>query len=139
MFKFTDLKMIDIFKQCEYEVSISDVTLWLKKEEDPLQVEISDLELATFLNGFIIEKRGKREGPQPEAEVRLSNNMILRKMKIACDLKADDILDMCNAINKTIGKHELSAFFRKPDHRSYRPCMDQYLRNFFNALQLKLR
>ena len=139
MFKFTDLKMIDIFKQCEYEVSISDVTLWLKKEEDPLQVEISDLELATFLNGLIIEKRGKREGPQPETEVRLSNNMILRKMKIACDLKADDILDMCNAINKTIGKHELSAFFRKPDHRSYRPCMDQYLRNFFNALQLKLR
>jgi uncharacterized protein YehS (DUF1456 family) len=139
MFKFTDLKMIEIFKQCEYEVSISDVTLWLKKEEDPLQVEISDLELATFLNGLIIEKRGKREGPQPEAEVRLSNNMILRKMKIACDLKADDILDMCNAINKTIGKHELSAFFRKPDHRSYRPCMDQYLRNFFNALQLKLR
>ena len=139
MFKFTDLKMIDIFKQCEYEVSISDVTLWLKKEEDPLQVEISDLELATFLNGLIIEKRGKREGPQPEAEVRLSNNMILRKMKIACDLKADDILDMCNAINKNIGKHELSAFFRKPDHRSYRPCMDQYLRNFFNALQLKLR
>ena len=139
MFKFTDLKMIEIFKQCEYEVSISDVTLWLKKEEDPLQVEISDLELATFLNGLIIEKRGKREGPQPETEVRLSNNMILRKMKIACDLKADDILDMCNAINKTIGKHELSAFFRKPDHRSYRPCMDQYLRNFFNALQLKLR
>tara|TARA_B110000459_G_scaffold201039_1_gene250821 strand:+ start:60 stop:479 length:420 start_codon:yes stop_codon:yes gene_type:complete len=139
MFKFTDLKMIDIFKQCEYEVSISDVTLWLKKEEDPLQVEISDLELATFLNGLIIEKRGKREGPQPEAEVRLSNNMILQKMKIACDLKADDILDMCNAINKNIGKHELSAFFRKPDHRSYRPCMDQYLRNFFNALQLKLR
>ena len=139
MFKFTDLKMIEIFKQCEYEVSISDVTLWLKKEEDPLQVEISDLELATFLNGLIIEKRGKREGPQPEAEVRLSNNMILQKMKIACDLKADDILDMCNAINKTIGKHELSAFFRKPDHRSYRPCMDQYLRNFFNALQLKLR
>tara|TARA_B110000858_G_C17655359_1_gene404659 strand:+ start:279 stop:698 length:420 start_codon:yes stop_codon:yes gene_type:complete len=139
MFKFTDLKMIDIFKQCEYEVSISDVILWLKKEEDPLQVEISDLELATFLNGLIIEKRGKREGPQPEAEVRLSNNMILQKMKIACDLKADDILDMCNAINKNIGKHELSAFFRKPDHRSYRPCMDQYLRNFFNALQLKLR
>ena len=139
MFKFTNLKMIEIFKQCEYEVSISDVTLWLKKEEDPLQVEISDLELATFLNGLIIEKRGKREGPQPETEVRLSNNMILRKMKIACDLKADDILDMCNAINKTIGKHELSAFFRKPDHRSYRPCMDQYLRNFFNALQLKLR
>ena len=139
MFKFTDLKMIEIFKQCEYEVSISDVTLWLKKEEDPLQVEISDLELATFLNGLIIEKRGKREGPQPETEVRLSNNIILRKMKIACDLKADDILDMCNAINKNIGKHELSAFFRKPDHRSYRPCMDQYLRNFFNALQLKLR
>jgi uncharacterized protein YehS (DUF1456 family) len=99
--------------------------------------KITDKELAIFLNGLIIEKRGKREGPQPEPEDPLTNNMILRKLKIALDLKTDDILDLFALIDKKISKHELSAFFRHPDNKSYRDCMDQYLRDFFNALQTK--
>lgn len=137
MFDFSDLKMIELFKLADYKVELTDLNCWLKKEDDPLLVGISDKELALFLNGLIIERRGKREGPQPEPEETLSNNMILRKLKIALDLKTDDILDMFASINKKLGKHELSAFFRNPNHKSYRACMDQYLRNFLNALQTK--
>ena len=137
MFDFSDLKMIELFKLADYKVELADLNCWLKKEDDPLLVGISDKELALFLNGLIIERRGKREGPQPEPEETLSNNMILRKLKIALDLKTDDILDMFASINKKLGKHELSAFFRNPHHKSYRACMDQYLRNFLNALQTK--
>ena len=137
MFDFSDLKMIELFKLADYKVELADLNCWLKKEDDPLLVGISDKELALFLNGLIIERRGKREGPQPEPEETLSNNMILRKLKIALDLKTDDILDMFASINKKLGKHELSAFFRNPNHKSYRACMDQYLRNFLNALQTK--
>tara|TARA_B110000211_G_C13650637_1_gene365782 strand:+ start:217 stop:570 length:354 start_codon:yes stop_codon:yes gene_type:complete len=110
---------------------------WLKKEEDPLLIALTDKELAIFLNGLIIEKRGKSEALLPEPEDILSNNMILKKLKIALDLKSDDILDLFALINKKISKHELSAFFRKPNHTSYRHCLDQYLRNFLNALQKK--
>jgi len=137
LFDFSDLKMIALFKLANYDVEKKDVSDWLKKEDDPLLIEITDKELAIFLNGLIIEKRGKREGPQREPEDRLNNNMILRKLKIALDLKTDDILDLFALIGKKISKHELSAFFRNSDHKSYQPFKDQYLRNLLNALQTK--
>jgi uncharacterized protein YehS (DUF1456 family) len=68
----------------------------------------------------------------------LSNNMILQKLKIALSLTSDDMLDLFNSINRDLSKHELSAFFRHPNHRSYRPCLDQYLRNFLGALHARL-
>lgn len=137
LFHYSDLQMVSIFKLVNYDVEIEDVSDWLRKEDDPLLVKMTDKELATFLNGLIIEKRGRREGPLPEAEDHLTNNLILRKLRIALDLKTDDILDLLASINKGISKHELSAFFRNPDHKSYQPLMDQYLRNFLNALQAK--
>ncbi len=137
LFDFNDLKMIALFKLANYDVERKDVSGWLKKEDDPLLIEMTDKELAIFLDGLIIEKRGKREGPQREPEERLNNNIILRKLKIALDLKTDDILDLFAFIDKKISKHELSAFFRNPDHQSYQPFKDQYLRNFLSALQKK--
>ena len=137
MFDFSDLKIIAIFKLVNSDVNKANVRDWLKKKDDPLLKELTDKELATFLNGLIIETRGRREGPQPEPEDRLNNNIIFRKLKIALDLKADDILDLFALTDQKLSKHELSAFFRKPDHKSYRPCMDQYLRNFLTALQTK--
>ena len=139
LFDFSDIKMIALFKLANCDVKKTDVSGWLKKENDPLLIEITDKELSIFLNGLIIEKRGKREGPQPEPEVSLNNNIILRKLKIALDLKTDDILDLFALIDKKLGKHELSAFFRNSDHKSYRPFKDQYLRNFLNALQMKYK
>jgi uncharacterized protein YehS (DUF1456 family) len=139
LFDLNDAKMIAVFKLVNHDVSRSDLCDWLKRDDDPLLIEITDKELSTFLNGLIIEKRGKREGPLPEAEDLLTNNMILKKLKIALDLKSDDILDMLALIDKKISKHELSAFFRNPDHKSYREFLDQYLRYFLNALQKKYK
>ncbi len=139
IFDYNDPKMISVFKHVDFTVSRAEVSSWLKKDDDPLLVEIGDKELASFLNGLIIERRGKRDGPVPVAEDPLTNNMILRKLRVALDLKSDDILDLFAAIDKKISKHELSSFFRNPDHKSYRPCMDQYLRNFLHALQTKYK
>ena len=136
-FNYNDSKMIELFKLADYVVQTADIHGWLRKMEDPLLIPISDRELAMFLNGLIIDKRGKRDGPQPEPETQLTNNMILRKLKIAMDIQSDGMLEMCASIDKPLGKHELSAFFRNARHRSYRPCLDQYLRNFLNALQAK--
>lgn len=139
LFDLHEPQMVTLFKLADHDVVKAEVSAWLRKEDDPLLIEISDKELAIFLNGLIIEKRGKREGPQPKPEENLTNNMILRKLKIALDLKSDDILDLFASINKRISKHELSAFFRKPGNKSYQPCMDQYLRHFLNALQAKYK
>ena len=139
LFDFSDLEIIELFKLANHDVERAQVCNWLKKEEDPLLIELTDKELAIFLDGLIIKKRGKREGPLPKPEDFLSNNMILQKLKIALNLKTDDILDLFALIDKKISKHELSAFFRNPNHNSYRPFMDQYLRNFLTALQVKYK
>ena len=60
-------------------------------------------------------------------------------MKIALNLQSDDVLNMLALADLKISKHELSAFFRKPDHKHFRPCKDQVLRNFLKGVQLKLR
>jgi len=88
---------------------------------------------------LINDRRGKKEGPQPKPEQRLTNNIIFRKLKIALDLKAEEILEIMDLTNVRISKHELSAFFRKPDHKHYRDCKDQILRNFISGVQLKYR
>ena len=61
------------------------------------------------------------------------------KLKIALNLQADDILEMLQLADFKISKHELSAFFRKADHKHYRKCQDQVLRHFLKGLQFKHR
>lgn len=137
MFYLTDNQLVTLFDLANHKVTKAEVSAWLKKADDPLCKELSDKELAIFLNGLIIDKRGKREGPPPVPEEKLSNNLILRKLKIALNLKTDDILYLFASIDKEISNNELTDFFRKPTHRLYRLCGDQYLRNFLNALQKK--
>lgn len=136
-FDFNDTKMIELFGNGGLQVSRAQVSDWLKKDEDPACVILNDKQLAIFLNGFIMEKRGKKEGDQPEPEKRLNNNIIFRKIKIALNLKDEDILDILNLAELRISKHELSAFFRRPDHMQYKACENQILRNFLHGMQLK--
>jgi len=131
--------MITIFLSADAQVTRAQVSSWLKKEDDDGFKELLDIELATFLNGFINEKRGKREGEQPKPESKLTYNIILTKLKIALNLKAEDIIELLNDVKMAISKRELSAFFRKPDHKHYRDVKAQLLRNFFNAVQNKYR
>lgn len=137
LFDYSDTKIIELFKLADCDVEEAELNDWFRKEDDLDLVEMTDRELATFLNGLIIEKRGKREGPQPKPEDRLTNNIILRKLKIALDLKSDDIIALFALVDRELSPHELSSFFRRPDHKSYRLFMDQYLRGFLNALQTK--
>lgn len=137
LFHLNELQIVALFKLAGHEVTETQVTDWLEKEEESSSKEMTDKEMAIFLNGLIIEKRGRREGSLPVPEEQLTNNIILRKLRIALNLKSDDILDLFASINKDISKHELSAFFRNPGNRSYQPMLDQYLRNFLNALQAK--
>jgi uncharacterized protein YehS (DUF1456 family) len=138
-FDLSDDKMIALFAEADLPVTRAQVSSWLKKEDDDDFQACNDLQLATFLNGLIIDRRGKREGAQPEPEKRLTNNMIFRKLKIALDLKDDDILSIMGLADLRMSRHELSAFFRKAGHKHYRECKDQILRNFLKGVQLKYR
>jgi uncharacterized protein YehS (DUF1456 family) len=138
-FNFDDSKMMAVFGLGGIEVTRAEISDWLKKDDDSDYQKCSDQQLATFLNGLIVDKRGKKDGPQPEPEKQLSNNIIFRKLKIALNLQADAVLSLVNQADFRISKHELSAFFRKPGHKHYRECKDQVLRNFLKGMQLKYR
>ena len=138
-FDFGDDKMIAIFAHGDCEVNREQVSNWLKKDEDDDFQAIKDVELAAFLNGLIIDRRGKKPGEQPATEKRLNNNIIFRKMKIALDFKDDDILAVMALVGLRMSRHELSAFFRRAGHKHYRECKDQILRNFMKGLQMKYR
>ena len=134
-----DYGMIDIFALTGVTVSKEQVVAWLKKDEDEGYAPISDELMAGFLNGLIIQRRGAKDGAIPEPEQRLNHNIMLRKLKIAFDLKDDDIIALLQSADFRLSKHELSAFFRRPDHKHYRECQDQVLRYFLRGIQLKFR
>lgn len=139
IFDFSDSQMMALFASGGFNASREQVSDWMKNEENPDFKVLHDVQLAIFLNGLINKKRGQREGEQPEPEKKLNNNIILRKLKIALEFKDEDILEMMSLAGFPLGKHELSAFFRKPGHNNFRECQSQVLRNFLKGLQIKLR
>ena len=138
-FQLTDTNVIELCAIGGLETNRETIRNWLKKDDDPDFVSLYDIDLAAFLNGFITQKRGKKEGDSSKPEKSLNNNIILRKLKIALNLKDEDILDLLNLANFNFSRHELSALFRKPEQEQFRACKDQVLRNFLMGLQLKYR
>jgi uncharacterized protein YehS (DUF1456 family) len=134
-----DSKMMAIFGLGGLEANRAQVSAWLKKEDAPDFQSCNDTQLAVFLNGLIIDRRGKQDGPPPAPEKHLTNNMVFKKLRIALDLHSDDILEIMALARFYISQHEISSFFRKPEHKNYRLCKDQVLRNFLRGMQLKYR
>jgi len=136
---FDDAKMIETFAMADIEIRRGHIVSWLLKEGEHSYQECNDKMLATFLNGLISMRRGKKKGLQPEPENSLTNNLILKKLKIALNLQSEDIIAALALCDFELSAPELSSFLRKPGHRNYRVCKDQVLRNFLMGLQIKLR
>jgi len=138
-FDYHDSKMIKLFALGGQEATRAEVSQWLKRDGAPDFRECIDVVLATFLNGMIIDRRGRREGAQSVPEQRLNNNAIFAKLRIALSLKTEDLVEILSLAGYVASTHELSAFFRRPDNRHYRACRDQILRRFLHGLEIKYR
>tara|TARA_B100001115_G_scaffold183848_1_gene184011 strand:- start:2301 stop:2546 length:246 start_codon:yes stop_codon:yes gene_type:complete len=64
----------------------------------------------------------------------LTNNDILKKLRVALKMRDDDIVKVLSLVDFEITKSELGAFFRSVDHPKYMECHDQILRKFLNGL-----
>lgn len=140
----SDAKMAAIIKLAEHEVELSAIASFLKKEDEEGFVECSDELLELFLDGLITSRRGKiepKQEPEPEKKsgTRLTNNIILKKLRIAFELKEEDLHGILELAGFQVSKPELSALFRKKGHKNYRTCGDQLLRNFLKGLALRHR
>ena len=133
-FNWNDNEMVALLSLAGVKTTNTQVNSWLKKDEDENFESCSDYFFAAFLNGFIEKRRGKKDGQSVAIETKLTNNIILTKLKIALNLKADDIISMLATVNFKLSKPELSAFSRKIEHKHYRECKNQVLRNFLKAI-----
>ncbi len=69
----------------------------------------------------------------------LTNNDVLKKLRVALELKDEDVIHILSLVDFEISKAEIGALYRKEDHPNYRACGDQLLRNFLNGLVIYKR
>jgi uncharacterized protein YehS (DUF1456 family) len=145
-FDFSNKEATGLFKldpSSMAEMTQADFLTRLAKDEDDDFVPCSDAELAAFLDGLIVSKRGLREpAPAPASkpdDFRMSKNDVLKKLRIAMSFKEKEMLATLEQGGATLSKSELSALFRNSDHKHYRACGNQVLRNFIKGLTIQLR
>jgi uncharacterized protein YehS (DUF1456 family) len=133
-----DSKLVEIAALGGCKVTEAEIGTYLAREEDPGYRECPHEVMARFLNGLVVFKRGedKSRPPQP-IEVPVTNNLVLKKLRVAFELKDTDIIALIEKSGTLkVSKTELSAFFRNRDHRNYRDCGDQFLRGLLKALSV---
>jgi uncharacterized protein YehS (DUF1456 family) len=130
-----DAKLCDIVALGGGKVSLATISSMLKQDDEPGYLICDDELMSRFLNGLVIYKRGKDDTrPPAPVEMKVTNNTVLKKLRVAFELKDDDLVTLLAKTGFAVSKNELSAFFRRPDHRNYRECGDQFLRNLLKAL-----
>ena len=131
-----DAKMLEIVKLGGLETTLADIQALLKNEDEPGYSVCSDQVMAHFLNGLVTFKRGIDDTrPLQALLVPVTNNIVLKKVRVAFELKDEDLRSMIEKSGLTVTKTEMSAFFRSPEHRNYRECGDQFLRNVLKGLK----
>ncbi len=63
----------------------------------------------------------------------MTNNEIIKKLRIALDLKEVDIIEIFKLAGYEIKKAELSGIFRKREHKNFKECSDLLLNHFLNG------
>mgnify|MGYP000501435800 CR=1 FL=1 len=129
---------VQIFKKGGLTVTKEDVVNYLKKDIDEGFKKLNNNDLIAFLDGLIIQKRGKREDGTPIPQVKVTknnlNNILLRKLRIALSFKSYDMIKIFKLGGVEISEGELSALFRSEDHKNYKECGDKYIRVFLKGL-----
>lgn len=132
-----DVAIFNVFRLSECEEKKSTISCWFLNEDHPEFKSCPNKYLIAFLDGLIIYRRGAQKQKIPQSNV-LDNNLILKKLKIIFKLNSDDIIDILSLVDYELSKHELSAFFRRSEHKNYRLCKDQVIRKFLSGLQKKI-
>ncbi len=150
--KINDATMLSMLEAGGKPVSSLTLDSYFLKEGEEGYAECDEATLSALLDGMIVKFRGKREtagvaagnqtergakggsDPVPSDGRDLDNNTILKKIRIALELKEEDMMAIMKISGVDLSKNELTALFRKKGHKNYRECMDQFLRNFLSGL-----
>ena len=132
-----DARMMAIFDLGGERIDRATTQAMLCEPSDPGAVNCRDDTLLRFLDGFILDQRGEStatdKAPVPRPD-RLTNNVILKKLRIALQLKEDDVLRILASGGMPLSNRQLGALARKWGNKHYRVCSDEVLTSFFKGL-----
>jgi len=131
----TQEEMIEAYKLADYKMAATHLDSLLKRRQDEDSKLCSYEELGVFLDGFVILKRG----PSPKKEnndeiVELTNNLILKKLRIALELKEAETEIIFSLGEAELSKQQLASLFRKEGHKNLKECSDELLNAFLDGL-----
>ncbi|MBP7094663.1 MAG: DUF1456 family protein [Spirochaetia bacterium] len=137
--RLSDKDMLELLELGGKPSNAAALGAWFRKEEEPGYAECDMASLSALLDGLVVKRRGPREAvpgavPAPARVELLDNNLVLKKLRVALELKEDDLLAIMKNAGVEVSKGELSALFRRKDQKNYKPCLDQFLRNFLAGL-----
>jgi uncharacterized protein YehS (DUF1456 family) len=137
-----DAKVTEIFALDGVSVQSAQLETMFKKEDESGFVRCPDSLAHGFFRGLIVFKRGRREGQDGSVKAppgEMTNNDALWYLRIAMQLKDDDVMAILKKVGVNVGKAELNALFRKKGGENFRPCGDQFLRNFLAGFSATYR
>jgi uncharacterized protein YehS (DUF1456 family) len=135
-----DSAMISIFKESGREIGLSTITALTSSEDDETYIPCADPVFGFFLDGLIIHKRGRKNdapGLPSQPALRLTRNDIIKKLRIALDLKEDEMISIFKTSRIEVSKSDLSALFRKEGNKHYKECSEQLFKEFLKGLSLR--
>ncbi len=132
--------MLEAYKLAEYDMETTHLDSLLKRHQDEGSKLCSYEELGLFLDGFVIFKRGPspkksdNEKVNDDKVVELTNNLILKKLRIALELKEAETEIIFSLGEAELSKQQLASLFRKEGHKNFKECSDELLMAFLDGL-----
>jgi len=131
----TPEEILKIYTLENHTMSKEHLEALLKKRVDKGFEACSDEELGLFLDGLVTFKRGASpKRPNDDEAVPLTNNLILKKLRIALELKEPETEIIFGLGDVTLSKQALKSLFRKESHKNFKPCPDALLMAFLEGL-----
>lgn len=131
----TTEEMLEAYKLEEYKMEASHLESLLKRRLDDGFVAATYEELGVFLDGLVTLKRGPSPKKANEDEaVELTNNLILKKLRIALELKEPETEIIFGLADVELSKQQLASLFRKEGHKNFKECSDELLMAFLDGL-----
>jgi uncharacterized protein YehS (DUF1456 family) len=133
--KLSTEEILEIYNLAEFSITESRLVALLHTEGERDFKQCSFEELGTFLDGLILFRRGPSpKKAKEDAVIPLTNNLILKKLRIALELKEPETEIIFSLGEVELSKQELKSLFRKEDHKNFRSCSDELLMAFLEGL-----
>ena len=126
--------ILEAYKLETYDMEPSHLEALLKRRDDKGFMLCSYEELGVFLDGLVTLKRGPSPKKNSDEVVELTNNLILKKLRIALELKEAETEIIFGLGDVELSKQQMASLFRKEGHKNFKVCSDELLMAFIEGL-----